>query len=73
VTPYNPYTGVGVGFSFKNFDATELKETMDLAIHLYHHEEQTFDYLIEQAMKVNHSIQKMAKQYEALYHQLLSN
>jgi starch synthase len=73
VTPYNPYTGVGVGFSFKNFDSTELKETIDLAINLYHHDHETFDYLIEQAMKVNHSIQKMAKQYETLYHQLLLN
>lgn len=72
VTSYNKYTGVGVGFSFKNFDAIELKETIDIAIDLFHNDKETFQYLIKQAMHVNHNIQKMAKQYESLYQKLLT-
>jgi len=72
VTPYNKFTGIGVGFAFKNYDADELKETFDLALHVYHQEVEAFQSLIHQAMHVNHSLTKMAKQYEALYINILN-
>jgi len=72
VTPYNKFTGVGVGFAFKNYDADELKQAIDQALDLYIHDQESFSNLIHQAMHVNHSLSKMAKQYEALYQKVLS-
>jgi starch synthase len=73
VTAYNKYTGVGVGFAFKNYDASEFKETIDQALELYHEDPEAFNDLKRQAMHVNHSLPKMAKQYEELYHHILNN
>jgi starch synthase len=73
VTPYNKFTGVGVGFAFKNNDDEELKETMDQAIALYHDENIKFTDMIHQAMHVHHSMDKMAQQYETLYAKLINN
>ena len=67
VTPYNKFTGVGVGFAFKNYDANEFKETIDQALELYHQDPDAFNDLKRQAMHVNHSLSKMAKQYDELY------
>ncbi len=67
VTPYNKFTGIGVGFAFKNYDADELKETLDQALEIYHEDKESWYALIHQAMHVNHSLSKMAKQYESLY------
>lgn len=71
VTPYNKFTGVGVGFAFKNYDANELKETMLDAITLYHDDQEAWQNLIHQAMHVNHSLPKMAKKYVELYDKLI--
>lgn len=71
VTPYNKFTGIGVGFAFKNYDADELKSTLDHALNVFHTEPEAFQNLIYQAMHVNHSLDKMAKQYENLYLDIL--
>ncbi len=73
VTSYNKFTGVGVGFSFKNNDPEELKDAIDQALYLYHHDKYTFNELIAQAMHVHHSMEKMAMQYEILYQKLVYN
>jgi len=73
VTPYNKFTGIGVGFSFKNNDEDELKDAIDQAFALYHHEKKIFNDLIHQAMHVHHSMDKMANQYESLYLKLIEN
>ena len=73
VTPYNKFTGIGVGFTFKNNDRDELKEIIDNALDLYHHDKVSFDDMIHQAMHVQHSMDKMANQYEELYTKLLLN
>lgn len=67
VTPYNKFTGIGVGFTFKNYDATELTEAIDQALDILHNDQEAWQALIKQAMHVNHSLEKMAKQYETLY------
>lgn len=73
VTAYNKFTGVGVGFAFKNYDAGEFKETIDQALELYHHDPEAFNDLKRQAMHVNHSLTKMARHYDELYHKILNN
>jgi len=73
ITPYNKYTNVGVGFTFKNYDQVELTDALNNALHLYHHDREAWRSLIQQAMHVNHSVEKMAKQYEMLYINLMKN
>ena len=72
VTPYNKFTGIGVGFAFKNYDQTEFKEAIDQAIDIYYNDKEAWNNLIHQAMHVNHSLSKMAKQYEDLYKKILN-
>ncbi len=71
VTPYNKFTGIGVGFAFKNYDAEELKEAIHQALNLYKEDPEAWQNLIHQAMHVNHSLSKMAKKYVELYQKLL--
>ncbi|TNF07516.1 MAG: glycosyltransferase [Bacillota bacterium] len=73
VTPYNKYTNIGVGFTFKNYDAIELDEALQFALKLYHDDKEAWQSLIQQAMHVNHSVEKMAKQYETLYVNIMKN
>lgn len=73
VTPYNKFTGIGVGFTFKNNDASELSETISTAFDLYHHHKDAFNEMIHLAMHVHHSMDKMASQYESLYLKLIQN
>jgi len=72
VTPYNKFTGAGVGFAFKNYDAHEFTDAINQAIDIYQYDKETWNSLIHQAMHVNHSLTKMAKQYEELYHKILN-
>lgn len=72
VTPYNKFTGIGVGFAFKNYDGEELRETLKEAINLYHEDQEAWQNLIHQAMHVNHSLPKMARKYVELYQKLLN-
>ena len=73
VTNYNKYTHVGVGFTFKNYDYVELNETILHALSIYHNDQEAWQSLIKQAMHVNHSVEKMAKQYEDLYELIMKN
>lgn len=60
----------GTGFLFKNYDSSELKDTLDNAIKIYKNDEKTWNLIIENGMKVNNSIAKMAKAYHELYKSL---
>lgn len=71
VTPYNKFTGVGVGFAFKNYDAHELMEAVLEALNLYRDDLEAWQNLIHQAMHVNHSLSKMARKYVDLYEKLI--
>ncbi len=72
VRSYEPDTGIGTGFSFKNYDNKELMETIDFVLDMYHNQKNTWQELIVQAMQVRHSIVKMARQYEELYQMILN-
>lgn len=67
VMPYNQYDGSGTGFTFRNYDAFEFKETLFKAIHLYHNEKSNWRNLVKQAMQQDYSLKKMALAYENLY------
>lgn len=71
VVPYNKYTGEGNGFSFANFNAHELLQTIWNALDLYYNDRPDWDRLALQAMHADFSWKKSAGAYLALYEDLL--
>lgn len=69
VFPYNKYTGEGNGFSFKNFNAHELLNTIKTALQLYKDKEAWYK-LIEQAMKSKNDWEKSSQEYMKIYKRL---
>lgn len=73
VTPYNKFTGIGVGFAFENFDSQEFIDTLNEALDLYHNNPTAFKELIRQAMHIKHGITKMSLQYDELYKKIIED
>jgi starch synthase len=72
VTNYNKHTGIGVGFTFKNYDKEELNACLDFALNLYKTNLNDWQRLVKQAMQINHNFVLMAKDYEKLYLNILN-
>lgn len=71
VTPYNKYTKTGFGFSFTNYNAHELKQVLLDAILLYSNEPKDWKMLVGNAMKQDHSLDQMGKNYLDLYKEII--
>lgn len=71
VSPYNRFTGEGNGFSFANYNAHELLYTLQRALELWQQPE-AWQRLVAQAMAEDHSWQRSAQQYAAVYQGLLA-
>jgi starch synthase len=72
VTPYNKFSGIGVGFTFKNYNKSEFIEAIDQSLELYHEDKEAFNSMVHQAMHIKYSVSKMASQYEDLYNKILN-
>ena len=66
VQPYNRFTGEGNGFSFRNFDAWEMRDTIRNALGCYYNEE-IMHGLINHAMQTNFSFDLSAEEYARHY------
>lgn len=66
VRPYNQYTGEGTGFSFANYNAQEMKDTILSALNTYHQPE-IMNGLIHNAMSTDFSFARSAEEYTKLY------
>jgi len=71
ITHYDPSTGKGNGFKFKNYDAKELLEQIKRAIALYHQPEH-WNQVQQNAITADFSWQRSAEAYLDLYHQALA-
>ncbi|MDP4109758.1 MAG: glycogen synthase GlgA [Bacillota bacterium] len=71
VRPYNKFTGEGNGFSFTNFNAHELLDTVRGAVRLYFESRDKFEALARNAMNEDYSWSASAKKYAALYKDML--
>jgi len=71
VTPYQPETGKGVGFTFQSFDRNDFLDALRRALTLYWEEPEKFALLRENAMKKDSSWTVAAEEYLALYRSLL--
>lgn len=70
VIPYDRYKDTGCGFSFANYNAHELLETMRSAAWVYH-DKVVMNKLITNAMKMDYSFAKFAVKYGDLFIRML--
>ncbi|WP_238886842.1 glycogen synthase GlgA [Clostridium sp. YIM B02551] len=71
VIPYNKYTGEGNGFSFKNYSAWELMNTIEYALSCYGNND-VWSNLVISAMNQDNSWKKSAEDYKNLYLNLVT-
>ena len=71
VVPFNKYTKEGTGFTFKRFDAWDLKDTMFRAMDVYNNDRETWNGLVKQGMEKDYSWNSSALVYMDLYNKLI--
>ena len=71
VIPYNKYNGEGNGFSFKNYSAWELMNTIEYALYCYGNND-VWSNLVISAMNQDNSWRKSAEDYKNLYLNLVT-
>ncbi len=71
VLSYNEYTGEGNGFSFFNYNATDMLNTINRAIHYYNEEKDVWTMLQKRGMSGDYSWTNSAGKYLDLYRGLL--
>ncbi len=72
VKPYNEYTGEGTGFSFANYNAHEMMNTISYAKRTYYYNRMAWDTMAKRAMEQDFSWNTSARKYEALYEDVLT-
>ena len=69
VNPYNEFTGEGNGFTFKNYDASELLGTIMRSKNIYK-DKNIMDNLMRKAMEKDNSWSSSAREYLKLYEEI---
>ena len=67
VEAYNEFEKTGTGFSFSNYNAHEMMNTVRYAEHIYYDKKREWNKLVERAMTKDFSWKTSARQYEDLY------
>lgn len=67
VIPYDFTNDSGNGFSFTNFNADDMLNTIRFAEYVYYDKKEIWDKLVKRNMGINNSWDKSAKEYERLY------
>ena len=71
VWPYNEYEGTGTGFSFANYNAHEMLDTIRYAKHVYYNRKREWNKIIDRGMAVDFSWKTSALKYQELYDWLI--
>lgn len=66
VIPYNQYTKKGLGFTFANYDAFDLKDAVYRALYVYQ-DQNAWQDIVRADMAADHSWLRSASEYEAIY------
>lgn len=72
VIPYNEYEGTGTGFSFANYNAHEMMDSIKYAMSVYYDKKREWNKIIDRAMSAGFSWKASAKKYEEMYNWLVS-
>ncbi len=67
VEPFNEYESTGTGFSFANYNAHEMLDTIRYAKHIYYNKKREWNKLIDRGMAKDFSWNTSAKKYEQIY------
>lgn len=67
VIPYDEYNQSGTGFSFANYDAQELLNTINYAKEVFYNHKKEWEAMQVRAMEQDYSWNTSAKRYEDLY------
>ena len=67
VEPYNEYEKTGTGFSFANYNAHEMLNTIRYAEQIFYDKKRDWNKIVERAMRKDFSWKTSAKKYEELY------
>ena len=70
VIPYNQYTGEGNGFSFANYNAGEMINTIFYAMDVYYNHKDAWEGIIKNGMRADFSWNTSADKYIKMYQEL---
>lgn len=70
VEPYNEYESTGTGFSFANYNAHEMLNTINYAKRVYYDNKRAWNKIIDRGMAKDFSWNSSARRYEELYRTL---
>jgi starch synthase len=73
ITRYDPLTNKGNGFTFGNYDASEMKSVIENAYNLFKTNKEIWNTLIKRAMKSDNSLTKSTQKYIELYKMITKN
>lgn len=71
VVSYNEYDHTGTGFSFANYNAHEMLNTIRYAKYVFQHKKREWNQIVARAMKADFSWDRSADKYEEVYNKLL--
>ena len=71
VEPYNEYESTGTGFSFANYNAHEMMNTINYAKHVYYNNKREWNKIVDRGVLKDFSWTSSAGKYEKLYDNLL--
>ena len=71
VEAYNEYEGKGTGFSFANYNAHEMLDTIRYAEKIYYDKKRDWNKIVDRAMAADFSWDVSAKKYQQLYDNLI--
>ena len=71
VQPYNEFDQTGTGFSFTNYNAHEMMDTIDYALRTFYETPEAWSALVQRAMKEKLDWDTSADQYTKLFNSLL--
>ena len=70
VQPYNEYEGTGTGFSFANYNAHEMLNTIRYAKDVYFNRKREWNKIIDRGMAMDFSWNSSAQKYADLYNRM---
>jgi len=71
VQPYNEYENTGTGFSFVNYNAHEMLNTIRYAEHIYYDKKREWNKIVDRAMAADFSWHVSALKYQEMYDWLI--
>ncbi len=71
VQPYNEYEQTGTGFSFANYNAHEMLDTLHNALHVYYDTRDNWNNIAQRGLHTDYSWNASARKYEMLYDSLV--